>query len=168
MLYSPSVFTVVERSKPFSTSRMVTLALVIRLPFASFTMTCKSPVAALCPKQTVLSERTISTSKISFEADIGISYRDAREYAGRDVVNAKTGGLWQARMWVVTETEGFISSRRGESKRERAGGTVFRTLKISTLHLRRLCRELPMWPVENLPCRKSYSTSWSHSSSRTA
>src|SRR5260221_5114601 len=136
MLYSPSVFTVVERSKPFSASRMVTVALVIRVPFASFTMTCKSPVAALCAKQIAPNERTIVTSKISFEADIGISYRDARGYAGRDVANAKTGGLWQARMWVVIETEGFISMREGESKQERARGTVFRTFQVAPQQLR--------------------------------
>jgi hypothetical protein len=118
MLYSPSVFTVVERSKPFSASRTVTVALVITLPFTSLTMTCKSPVAALCPIQTALNEKIMSTGKISFEADIGISYRDARICAGRDVMDAKTSGLWQARMWILSGAEGFYISCIEESKYE--------------------------------------------------
>src|SRR5207245_2858497 len=81
--YSPSTFSVVDRSKALACSRAVTVALVTTLPRWSFTMTCRSPVAAPWAAASVASSRIrTATERIFIVGLIGLLVSPCEPRAG--------------------------------------------------------------------------------------
>ena len=71
--YSPSLFVAVERSNALASSRAVTVALVTTAPLRSFTVTCRSPVAAPWENANMRSNNIAEASRTSWRVFINIS-----------------------------------------------------------------------------------------------
>src|SRR5207249_12194017 len=105
---SPSLFSVVERSKALAGSRAVTVALVTTPPFSSFTLTCKSPVATPWAKANPVSSRSSGASAASFPAFIVSPCRAQFREGG---LSLPATLVWVAR-WLVNAVGGCTSGAK--------------------------------------------------------
>src|SRR2546428_12714341 len=122
MRYSPSLFTVVERSKPLACSCAVTVALVTTLPFGSLTVTCRSPLATPWAKLNVVSSSSRKVSETSFRTVISLSIELTRELP-------RAGGIEQPRLAGFAKARTFRQVNPGRFVQQEIGGNQARLLR---------------------------------------